>query len=614
MKLLAKTLKNAGVLTVEDKPLGTGGEGSVYSVTNHNLTGFPKADEIVVKIYHNPTEGDRQQKVSTMLMNIPETDQIAWPIALTFDTNKKFNGYIMRKLDYDSFRPWAELAHSGQRKDVSSSFDVKYAIASILNMSNAVASIHEAGHIIGDINESNIFVGKDSNVFIVDSDSAQIKSKNGQIFRCLVGKPEYTAPELSHGALKDQDRTEVSDVFALAVASWQMITGGTHPTDGIFKGEGDPPSVIEKTRAGIFPPLKNNSSFTLPARIPVYGIPSRIKKLILESLNVEPNRRPTVDIFIETLSDVLQNLKQCSKVKEHWYDSRDGKCGWCEDTKNGLIDPWSENKKKVVKNQVSLAPLSFKNSGGQTIIPKRAPAQQASSQSHNPFSQQTSQPQYNSGNSSLRSNYPSYNNTNTNSGSSSQAAAPAVSQNSIPELIKGKMVVGYADGTWGVRPSLITLFKSNPKLAVKAFKVETPNYLKFWWDSSWPIAGKLGIILGLILGLIISSIWYFIPTIAHIFDTESWLSQHNFWEYISYASMGTAAFFVIYLSITAFLDRFFLKRKVGSLENYKVDKTWRTILRFIGVSLAFGPLFVFVILFGIIYGLILLIIRMLNDR
>src|SRR5690606_7730111 len=126
----------------------------------------------------------------------------------------------------------------------------RYAYAAVRNLAAAVLAVHGTGHRIGDLNESNIFLGADATVLIVDTDSMQIAARNGVTFPCAVGKPEFTAPELTHGSLRDNPRTVETDIFALAVAAYQLLSGGATPHQGSFdpQSDDDPMGQVERIR------------------------------------------------------------------------------------------------------------------------------------------------------------------------------------------------------------------------------------------------------------------------------------------------------------------------------------------------------------------------------
>src|SRR5699024_4117339 len=278
-------------IQIDSSPLGKGGEGSVYVVKNVSLPGLPDASKLVAKIYHEKDDKEREAKITAMLQSPPDSDSVAWPLASLYE-DSAFIGYLMVKLSDDTFRSWAELSNAKERKDNAPDFAVNYAITASKNLAIAIQSIHNAGHCVGDVNESNILVASDARVMIIDTDSAQIKDPSGKIHKCLVGKPEYTAPEISHGSLKDHTRTFETDIFAYSIAVFQMLTGGSHPTDSVYSGSDDPPSTIHKIREGIYPGLVDTPPQFKPVpRIPVSAIPLVFKNIFKKTLSVNPEDR-----------------------------------------------------------------------------------------------------------------------------------------------------------------------------------------------------------------------------------------------------------------------------------------------------------------------------------
>ena len=59
-------------------------------------------------------------------------------------------------------------------------------------------------------------------VTLVDSDSFQV-TVGDKIYRCTVGKTEYTPPELQGTRFADIDRGADHDPFALAILIFQLL-------------------------------------------------------------------------------------------------------------------------------------------------------------------------------------------------------------------------------------------------------------------------------------------------------------------------------------------------------------------------------------------------------
>lgn len=603
-QLEVRTPRSKGSLTMGEKPLGRGGEGSVYSVLTHTVDGLPPAEELVVKIYHKPREGNRREKIISMVSSPPDSGMFAWPLALAA-RDGIFVGYVMDKLKADQMKEWAHLAHTQTRREIAPEFDVRYAIAACLNYAIALESLHRAGHVQGDANESNSFVGVDASVTIVDTDSAQIKGKDGRIFRCEVGKPEYTAAELIGKPLREQDRTEATDGFAFGVLLFQMLTGGAHQTDGIYTGNEDPPSTISKISQGILPMLRNESArgFRPVPRIAAEGIPTKLKQLILKLSDADPSNRPSFERTIAAIRDVQANLKQCPKDSAHWFDSRDGSCGWCRHADAGQPDPWGKPRQSVA--QSTLPPVSFGEQRGPSGQAPRAAinaprhnsgyAPTAVQQSFQPNPATPSrvptpspQPQINpTALSPLAQQILNQANGQPQQAQQPQQSAPQQHQtkSQIPEKIRGKMTVIYPDGSYGQRPPLGVLFSQNNRLWRQAIATEWPDSLKIWWPADRPVATVAGIWLSPVIAsaMLTLILWLcdkFIFTAA---------DPRTLQIVVPLLMLGTLCSSVAFLIwwINSWIGRSRAKKDYGSLDNVRHEPAALTVLRAVGISVAY---------------------------
>ena len=606
-QLEVRTPRSKGTLTMEDRPLGRGGEGAVHSVLSHTVDGLPAADELVVKIYHKPTEGNRREKIIAMVSSPPESEMFAWPLAVAAQDGL-FVGYVMEKLKADQMKEWAHLAHTRTRREIAPEFDVRYAIAACLNYAIALDSLHRAGHMQGDANESNSFVGVDASVTIVDTDSAQIKSKDGRIFRCEVGKPEYTAAELIGRPLREQDRTVATDAFAFGVLLFQMLTGGAHPTDGIYTGTEDPPSTVSKISQGIFPMLRDESvrGFKPVPRIAAEGIPLKLRKLILALSDSNPERRPSFERTIAAIGDVQEHLEQCPKDPAHWFDSREGSCGWCRHADTGQPDPWGKPRRAALQSK--LPPVSFSEQKGPQGRAPRAPINAPRHQSGyaptqvqqsfapsvptvQPSSFPASQPQLNPSAplSPLAQQILNQANGGPQPGvqqsrfqQPAQQFAPEPQQ--IPEKIKGKMTVIYPDGSYGPRPPLGVLFSQNNRLWRQAVATEWPGFLKLWWPLDRPVARPFAILASplVAIGTMMLALW-----LTQFFSPE--LDQQLRAIVVPLVSLGALCGSIAFIIwwINGWVGRARAKKDFGSLDRVRHENGLLTLVRAFGISASY---------------------------
>jgi formylglycine-generating enzyme required for sulfatase activity len=93
-----------------------------------------------------------------------------------------------------------------------------------------MAALHARGYVVGDVNESNVLVAERSLITLVDTDSFQVRdAQTGVVYRCPVGKPEFTPPELQGRRFADVDRNPEHDQFGLAVLLASRRPSGDDP-------------------------------------------------------------------------------------------------------------------------------------------------------------------------------------------------------------------------------------------------------------------------------------------------------------------------------------------------------------------------------------------------
>lgn len=595
---LGVSLTARGTLQLSTTPLGTGGEGSVYAVEHHAITGLPAAHTLVAKIYHDASEGNRQGKIAAMLKHPPASDSVAWPVAAVFTTDRQFAGYLMQKLDSSKYRQWSELANAADRRETSPHFDVQYALTAVKNLAVAIHSVHTAGHRLGDINESNIFVGTDATVFIVDTDSAQI-SHGDTLYHCLVGKPDYTAPELIGGSLRDKERTVATDMFAYAVAAYQMLTGGFHPTDGLYQGDDVPPDFGKKIRQGSFPSLYGaNDLFAVNPKIPVQALPAPFVKVFQAALSHDPAERPNFRQVIQVSDHVLQHVTQCSDESNHWYMENLPECPWCSHAQQHNIDPWAVETPVMAAQQTALPAIPFQEEE-QPVAARRAPIQRAPA----PQPAAASMTPQNSSPAPAASPAPGQYTPSQQPHIAPQQPIPEppTPEPDIPDKIKGKTVVRYGDGSWGPRPALGLLFKHNPKLAFHSIKNETPNFLRFWWGNNAKIPHPIGLVVGVLLHLALAFLWFPASEIVY-----AWLAEFTGWgfwtslaEYLlPVLSIGSYSIVTILLLIMGISGGILLQKAKkaagGSLDQYVKEAMPITMLRHTMITIFYGVPFILI--------------------
>ncbi|NET02906.1 MAG: tetratricopeptide repeat protein [Sphaerospermopsis sp. SIO1G2] len=325
--------------------LGRGGEACVYAV--------PDDEDLVAKIYHKPII-NYGQKLQTMIAHPPENPtanlghiSIAWPQELLWaeDGSNTIVGFLMPRIR--QMQPIMDFYNPGNRRQNSPLFNYQYLLRTARNLAAAFAALHASEYCIGDVNESNILVSNTALVTLVDTDSFQVRdSQKNTVYRCSVGKPEYTPPELQNKTFADHDRDSYHDLFGLAVLIFQLLMEGTHPFSGIFQGLFDPPTYEARIVAGHFTYSQKQKVPYLPTPIaPAWEIlhPSLQELFILcfEDGHHNPHLRPTAQTWLSALTEAEESLITCDTNSQHFYYHHLQKCPWCERAaKLGGRDPF----------------------------------------------------------------------------------------------------------------------------------------------------------------------------------------------------------------------------------------------------------------------------------
>ncbi len=310
--------------------LSRGGEAVIYRVKN--------AQEVLAKIYQ-PGKGPGADKLEYMVANPPANPtvaqghrSIAWPSDLLYDAQRLLVGFTMPRAP-DSV-PILHVSSPKMRRQTFPGFSWKYLHGTARNLASAVDAVHAGSYVIGDINESNIMVSNTALVTLIDTDSFQVRTPKG-VHRCLVGKPEYTAPELQ--AIKSYAevvRTREHDEFGLAVIIFQLLMEGRHPFQSRWLPRGDPPSQSEKISRGLYPYARNPAPEIAPApgTPPLTNLHPAVAELFqrcFEEGSGNPALRPSAGEWKRALDTAMQTLRECANGHVYAdYDQR-GRCPWC---------------------------------------------------------------------------------------------------------------------------------------------------------------------------------------------------------------------------------------------------------------------------------------------
>jgi formylglycine-generating enzyme required for sulfatase activity len=149
-------------------------------------------------------------------------------------------------------------------------------------IANALTHAHEAGVFHCDLKPSNVMVGRDGRIRVVDFGIARTAGNDDA---AAVGTPDWMAPE-QWSAVPLTDRV---DVWALAIVSAQLLTG-RHPLGDDAASRRAAARDPERVGAPSFDPC---------------DLPGAIADLIVRSLAHVPELRPSALDWVHALDDII---------------------------------------------------------------------------------------------------------------------------------------------------------------------------------------------------------------------------------------------------------------------------------------------------------------------
>ena len=325
------------------RPIGGGGEGKIYPVLER--------DDLAAKIYHDgKLDADSISKLEAMLAQAPKDPMrdrghasIAWPIDLVhrLDGNQAVAGFLMPRIL--KARP-IHCLYSPQTRKVLPAFTYRALCLTARNVASAVWAIHEAGYVIGDVNDANILVTGDALVTLVDTDSFQITNQtDGRVYRCTVGTPLFTPPEIFDKKVEEVDRSPQQDMFSLAILFFRLLMEETLPYAGKVVGVDEVPDCIERLRRGGFP-YDGRPEFRPSRWAPPFEMlhPS-LQKLFRQCFvagHADPQSRPDAHTWYRVLKECEESFINCPVNPQHYYFNYCATCPWCERAKVLNCDPF----------------------------------------------------------------------------------------------------------------------------------------------------------------------------------------------------------------------------------------------------------------------------------
>ncbi|HOF89127.1 MAG TPA: hypothetical protein PLZ36_13650 [Armatimonadota bacterium] len=324
--------RSGDILTIAAAPIARGGEAGLYPIVGTEL--------LIAKVYHRPTL-DRAMKLDAMIARPPVDPMsarghpsIAWPTdrLLTDEAPPRFMGYVMPRVEH--MRPVFSFYNPRTRRKTCPLFHYRYLVRTARNLAAAFRALHDRGYVVGDVNESNVLVSETALVTLVDTDSFQVPAEAG-VYRCPVGKPEYTPPELQGVRFREVDRKPEHDNFGLGVLIFLLLMEGTHPFAGRYTDPGDVPPLPDRILAGHFPySAMRRGPYEPMSTAPPIGIlhpeVRNLVRLCFDHGHAHPAERPTAADWQQALDHAENSLTTCKANPQHVFRTGFGACPWCQ--------------------------------------------------------------------------------------------------------------------------------------------------------------------------------------------------------------------------------------------------------------------------------------------
>lgn len=341
----------------ESNVLGKGGEARVYKLAEDPA--------LVAKIWHKPTP-ERAAKVAVMAANPPHNPtaeqkhaSIAWPSDILETGRGETVGFLMPLVS--GMHPIIDFFNPKSRREKCPLFNYFYLHRTARNLVIAARALHERSYVIGDLNESNVLVAETALVTIVDTDSFQVwDAEKGKVYRCKVGKPEFTPPEMQGKTFGQFNRDIPQDLFGLGIILFELLMEGTHPFAGSYAGHGEPPPYEQRIAAGYFPyaagmKVPITPKATAPPFEMLYPSLQHLFVRCFQDGHFRPSARPDTQAWQWALEEAETALVTCWHNDQHIYSGHLQSCPWCERTKLlGGRDPFPSVE--AVKSGAHLAP------------------------------------------------------------------------------------------------------------------------------------------------------------------------------------------------------------------------------------------------------------------
>jgi len=271
-----------------ERELGRGGVGVVFLARDERLHGMP----VVIKFLLEDAERNRWL-IGKFSQEAEALTRINHPgVVRVIDRDLSDDGRPFFVMEFIKGRPLREVMGRGP-------LDLAYVAHLARQTGSALHAAHQQGVFHRDLKPENIMLeqlsGGEEQVKLIDFGIAKVvnpQAGNETEVAVVAGSRQYIAPE----QLLSQTATPATDVYALAIVVYEMVTGRLP-----FNPEGPTQFLVLQELMR----LQKGESFVTPRAFRP-DLPEAAQILLLNALSFDPGRRPqNARIFTDDLAQAL---------------------------------------------------------------------------------------------------------------------------------------------------------------------------------------------------------------------------------------------------------------------------------------------------------------------
>ena len=254
------------------EPLGRGGMGVVYRARHRDLQQFRAIKILPPHLATDESFVARFKREATIAAGLRHQN-----VVLIYDVGQQ-DDYHYIVMELVEGRPLREVIHADKP------IPIDRAIRLLRPLAEALDFAHQHGVIHRDVKPTNVIVGEDDHVTLLDFGIARAIESAQQFTRegLVVGTPEYMAPEVVVGGQPGAS----ADLYALGIVAFEVLTGhvpfrGSNTTAVAFAHVNTPPPSPRAERA---------------------DLPEPMERVLLRQLSKDPAERfPNARSFVDAL-------------------------------------------------------------------------------------------------------------------------------------------------------------------------------------------------------------------------------------------------------------------------------------------------------------------------